>query len=101
MIDSFLGFSTNVQTGCYHCAFSAEELEKCPGDFSYQALKNCVSEPTFQEKFEWKHCESYIFDRSIRDFNPPWSDQPWETAVTEFELVCEMYVVILKLNLIS
>ena len=40
---------------------------------------------------EWKPCESYIFDKSLRNSTNIMfgNGEEWETAVTQFELVCE------------
>ena len=50
-----------------------------------------LSFSNLSEISEWKSCESYIFDKSLRNSTNIMfgNGEEWETAVTQFELVCE------------
>ena len=50
----------------------------------------CTSEPDFQAKASWVECDGYEFDRSLRPGVTNYNGEPWETVVTEFELLCDM-----------
>ncbi|CAG5081482.1 Oidioi.mRNA.OKI2018_I69.PAR.g9888.t1.cds [Oikopleura dioica] len=84
-------FDSSQDGGCFHCNFSNETVAGCDSS-SFDSLKACLVKDA-QEKSEWVACESYEYDRSLREnvtnlmFD---KGEPWETAVPQFTLHCGM-----------
>ncbi|CAG5108361.1 Oidioi.mRNA.OKI2018_I69.chr1.g3758.t1.cds [Oikopleura dioica] len=77
-------------SGCGHCVFNPMSINSCDHQQSFEALKSCLGKPA-QEIASWTSCnDDFVFDRSLRNstnfiFN---AGQSWETAVTQFKLIC-------------
>ena len=77
---------------CSHCNFSLVAVKTCPTDSSYEDLFDCTKTKEFQSQFTWTKCNGYAFDRALRpNITNSLFDkgQPWETVVTQFDLVCD------------
>ena len=64
----------------------------CADSSTYEGLNQCLTSPDALSNSDWVGCENYAYDRSLRPnvTNSVYDKgEPWETAVTQFDLVCE------------
>ena len=86
----FDGSELSSGASCGHCVYDSASIESCDHDQDFSALQNCLGQSA-QEIANWTDCnDNFSFDRSLNNrtnllFN---AGQPWETAVTQFKLIC-------------
>ncbi|CAG5108274.1 Oidioi.mRNA.OKI2018_I69.chr1.g3718.t1.cds [Oikopleura dioica] len=77
-----------MNDGCGHCIFDSTVLESCNHQESFESLKTCLgnSSATWSESCNGQ----FNFDRSLSNMTNKFFNkgEPWETAVTEFKLIC-------------
>ena len=79
-----------MSAGCGHCVFNPISINTCDHREDYQTLQDCLGQPA-QEMAYWTTCnDEFNFDRSLRNKTNLVFDagEPWETAVTQFKLIC-------------
>ncbi|CAG5108276.1 Oidioi.mRNA.OKI2018_I69.chr1.g3719.t1.cds [Oikopleura dioica] len=82
--------SSDLSSGCGHCVFDPISIDSCDHQQSFEALKTCLGKPA-QEIANWTNCnDQFNFDCSLRNRTNLLFDagEPWETAVTQFKLIC-------------
>jgi len=83
----------NYVTGeseCSMCNFTMEAIDSCADAASFDGLSKCLSDSSFQTAFSWVACDEYEFDRSLRPDVTRIDGAQWQTAITEFSLICGM-----------